>query len=252
MESKSSPTKKKVAPVAKEREAHDPSNMQLQIMEPSSTLPMFRSPIKLPPGWVIEQRPRVNSASHPGRVDKYYYEPKSGRQFRSLTAVQKYLCEEMESNLTTQRLKPGDENSMQIVPNVFSGATPFKLPPGWTVDEKPRSNVRYAGVIDRYYIEPGSGKRFRSMRAVERYLAEMEASAAASEPSRTPGSLKKRKSGEELDPMLDFTSPPAKVKWVLGVPGGNLWNQFMGESMVPENVQQTWSEMFILSIQDKF
>ncbi|XVF68700.1 hypothetical protein PTKIN_Ptkin11bG0022500 [Pterospermum kingtungense] len=253
MKRKSSASKKTAPPAAaKDREAHDPSKMQLQIMEHSPSSAMSRSPIKLPPGWVVEQRPRVNSAAHPGRVDRYYYEPKSGRQFRSLTAVQRYLYVEMESTLTTQRVKPGNKNSMQIVPHVFRSGTPFKLPPGWVVEEKPRSNLRYAGVVDRFYIEPGTGRRFRSMLAVERYLAEMEASAGASKHSRDSGSRKKQKSGVEVDPMLDFTTPPAKVKWVHGGPGGSLWNPFMSESVVPEFVQKTWSEMFILSIEDKF
>ncbi|XVF20118.1 hypothetical protein REPUB_Repub11eG0170700 [Reevesia pubescens] len=132
--------------------------MQQQIVEHNPTSPMFRSSIKLPHGWIVEQRPRVNSSAHPGRVDKYYYELGSGRLFRSLTAVHK----------------------MQIVPQVSLSFATFNLPPGWVVEEKPRSNARYAGLVDRYYIEPGTGKRFRSMIAVERHLAEMEASAAAS------------------------------------------------------------------------
>ncbi|XVF20119.1 hypothetical protein REPUB_Repub11eG0170800 [Reevesia pubescens] len=90
------------------------------------------------------------------------------------------------------------------------------------------------------------------MIAVERHLAEMEANDAASKPLRISGSRKKQKSGVEIDPKLDFTSPPAKVKWVLGGPGGSLWNPFMGESAVPEFIQQTWSETFILSMEDKF
>ncbi|GKV08182.1 hypothetical protein SLEP1_g19851 [Rubroshorea leprosula] len=51
--------------------------------------------------------------------------------------------------------------------------------------------------------------------------------------------------------MLNFASPPAKVKWVLGGPGTNLWNSFMGESGVPENVQKTWFKTFILSIEER-
>ncbi|XP_022728675.1 methyl-CpG-binding domain-containing protein 7 [Durio zibethinus] len=181
MRSKSSQSKKTPPPAAKEREAHDASTMQVRIVEPNPTSPVFKSPIKLPRGWVVEERPRVNSAAHPGRVDRYYSEPGSGRQFRSLISVQNYLCEGMEYTPSTQRVKFDSKNSMQIVPHVFKSATPFRLPPGWIVEEKPRSNVRYAGVIDRYYIEPETGKRFRSIIAVERYLAEMEASAAATE-----------------------------------------------------------------------
>ncbi|OMO67686.1 Methyl-CpG DNA binding protein [Corchorus capsularis] len=189
MRTKSSPAKKKkTAPATQEPEAHDPSEMQLQIVESSPSSPMSRSPIKLPGGWVVEQRPRVTSAGHPGRVDRYYYEPGSGKQFRSLIAVQKYLSQEMDYTLANatqgQRVKPRDYESMQIVPHVFRSATPFKLPHDWTVEEKPRSNINYAGVVDRYYIEPGTGHRFRSLRAVERYLAEQEARAAASEVSK--------------------------------------------------------------------
>lgn len=72
------------------------------------------------------------------------------------------------------------------------------------------------------------------------------------QPSSASGSRKKKKSDVEGDPMLDFTKPPAKVKWVFGGPGASPWKPFMGESTVPEFVQQTWSETFILSIEDKF
>ncbi|XP_017982431.1 PREDICTED: methyl-CpG-binding domain-containing protein 7 [Theobroma cacao] len=252
MKSKSSPSKKNPPPAGEEREAHDPSKTQLQIVDTRPTSSMIRSSVELPRGWVVEQRPRVNSAARPGRVDWYYYEAGSGRQFRSLTAAQEYLCGDMEYTRRPPRVKPGNENSKQIVPHVFRSASPFMLRHDWIVEEKPRTNVRYAGVIDRYYIEPGTGQRFRSMISVERYLSEMEASGAASEPSRPPGSRKKLKSAVEVDPMLDFTSPTAKVKWVLGGSGGSPWNPFMGESVVPEFVQQTWSDTFILFMKDKF
>ncbi|XP_021278947.1 methyl-CpG-binding domain-containing protein 7 [Herrania umbratica] len=290
MKSKSSPSKKNPPPAGKEREAHDPSKMQLQIVDTRPTSSMIRSSVELPRGWVVEQWPRVNSVARPGRVDKvastsssfsftfsflqnfenfpsyflqYYYEPGSGRQFRSLTAVQEYLCGEMEYTRRPPRVKPGNETS-QIVPHLFRSVSPLMLLHDWIVEEKPRDNVRYAGVIDRYYIGPGTGQRFRSVRSVERYLSQMEASGAACEvlkgrraigrnaflmgtfpykivwkypedakrittpgPSGTPGSRKKLKSAVEVDPMLDFTSPPAKVKWVLGGPGESLWNPFI-------------------------
>ncbi|WRX31985.1 Methyl-CpG DNA binding - like 7 [Theobroma cacao] len=284
MKCKSSPSMKNPPPAGEEREAHDPSKKQLQIVDTRPTSSMIRSSVELPRGWVFEQRPRVNSAARPGRVDWYYCEAGSGRQFRSLTAAQEYLCGDMEYTRRPPRVKPGNENSKQIVPHVFRSASPFMLRHDWIFEEKPRTNVRYAGVIDRYYIEPGTGQRFRSMRSVERYLSEMEASGAASEisgprkyisdgdvslqncfeiprrcqknnytwPSRPPGSRKKLKSAVEVDPMLDFTSPTAKVKWVLGGSGGSPWNPFMGESVVPEFVQQTWSDTFILFMKDKF
>ncbi|XP_047255156.1 methyl-CpG-binding domain-containing protein 7 isoform X4 [Capsicum annuum] len=43
----------------------------------------------------------------------------------------------------------------------------FNLPPGWGVEEVPRSTGHH---IDRYYYEPGTGLKYRSLREVERRL----------------------------------------------------------------------------------
>lgn len=51
---------------------------------------------------------------------------------------------------------------------------------------------------------------------------------------------------------LNIASPPAKVKWVLGGPGGNVWNALMNESVVPDSVKQEWSEIFVFSINQKY
>lgn len=47
---------------------------------------------------------------------------------------------------------------------------------------------------------------------------------------------------------LNFGRPPAKVKWVLGGPGGCMWNPFMDESKVPDSVLQKWSKTFVSSL----
>ncbi|XP_022767548.1 methyl-CpG-binding domain-containing protein 5-like [Durio zibethinus] len=44
----------------------------------------------LPKGWQVEQRPRT-SPKYIGKVDQYYYEPGTNRQFRSLKAVRRHL-----------------------------------------------------------------------------------------------------------------------------------------------------------------
>ncbi|KDP35643.1 hypothetical protein JCGZ_09081 [Jatropha curcas] len=46
--------------------------------------------IGLPNGWLIEQRPRT-TPEYVGKVDQFYYEPETGKQFRSLRAVLVYL-----------------------------------------------------------------------------------------------------------------------------------------------------------------
>ncbi|XP_055835355.1 methyl-CpG-binding domain-containing protein 7 isoform X2 [Solanum dulcamara] len=43
----------------------------------------------------------------------------------------------------------------------------FKLPPGWGIEEVPRSK---GDRVDRYYYEPGTGLKYRSLRDVERRL----------------------------------------------------------------------------------
>ncbi|GLU11607.1 hypothetical protein SLE2022_283430 [Rubroshorea leprosula] len=59
----------------------------------------------LPPGWVVEDRVRISGATA-GTVDKYYFDPTSGRRFRSKKEVLKFLG---TGNSTNK--KKGLENS---------------------------------------------------------------------------------------------------------------------------------------------
>lgn len=59
-------------------------------------------------------------------------------------------------------------------------------------------------------------------------------------------SVKRNISGEY--DRLSKPIPPAKVNWVLGGPGGNMWNAFMDDSKVPDSVKQKWSEIFVSSV----
>ncbi|KAK9998548.1 hypothetical protein SO802_018151 [Lithocarpus litseifolius] len=142
------------------------------------------SPFRLPDDWFVEFKTRRNNTASPGRVDKYYHEPGTGRMFRSLIAVKRYLTEENLYTPTPETVKAGDENTMQIVVRPIKSTSHFKLPDDWVIEEKPRSNANYAGIIDKYYIEPGTGQRFRSLVAVERYLTQ------ANENTATPKALK--------------------------------------------------------------
>ncbi|KAJ6964276.1 hypothetical protein NC652_002532 [Populus alba x Populus x berolinensis] len=44
------------------------------------------------------------------------------------------------------------------------------LPPGWVVEDRVRTSGATAGTRDKYYIEPVSGRRFRSKKEVQYYL----------------------------------------------------------------------------------
>ncbi|KAK7833148.1 methyl-cpg-binding domain-containing protein 7 [Quercus suber] len=77
-----------------------------------------------------------------------------------------------------------DGLEMQIVVRTIKSTSHFKLPVDWVIEEKPRSNANYAGIIDKYYIKPGTGQWFRSLVAVERYLTQ------TNENTATPKALK--------------------------------------------------------------
>ncbi|KAI4322167.1 hypothetical protein L6164_021886 [Bauhinia variegata] len=250
---------------------------ELQIVSPSS--------FTLPDDWIVEEKPRPSTTGLSKQVDKYYYEPDTRRKFRSLISVQRYLYGDEREVFSSERVKSENENALQIVPR-NSGTTSFlKLPDDWIVVEKPRTNINYAGRIDRSYIEPGTGQRFRSLRAVERYLVEENASSATTKPLLKSGCGKKRATGKNSPKavsncstvaeedrvtlkamklaicskkkinlgkkskalMLEFSSPPAKVNWVLSDSGG-VWSPFLNNSEIPESVKLRWSEAFVLSI----
>ncbi|XP_022998336.1 methyl-CpG-binding domain-containing protein 5-like isoform X2 [Cucurbita maxima] len=60
----------------------------------------------LPPGWVVEDRVRASGATA-GTVDKYYFDPNSGRRFRSKIEVLYFL----ETGTLRKRKKSLDGNS---------------------------------------------------------------------------------------------------------------------------------------------
>ncbi|GAB2263339.1 hypothetical protein Droror1_Dr00004336 [Drosera rotundifolia] len=66
--------------------AADPRKMQIV---PSS---LAAGDFELPEGWVVEVRPRAPGSSV--KADKYYHEPKTGRQFRSLLFLLRGTCTE--------------------------------------------------------------------------------------------------------------------------------------------------------------
>ncbi|KAJ7980901.1 Methyl-CpG-binding domain-containing protein [Quillaja saponaria] len=263
-----------------EEEEEKPSNGGREFQNATSS----SFPFTLPAGWYVEERPRV---SDPGHIDRYYHEPGTGRRFRSFISVQRYLTEDRTAIPIAGTLKSADEYNMQIVTRYSGSTSSVKLPDGWVVEERPRKSNTYQKK-DKYYIEPETGVRFRSLKAVERYLTEVdkyltEANACtgtskpstqsglvkenvsgkeqspqvkkcvSSEPSKKSGSGKKINSGEDSKTsLLNFSSPPAKIEWVLSGPGGNMWSPFMGEYTVPDSVKQKWSETFILALQERY
>ncbi|XP_011041948.1 PREDICTED: methyl-CpG-binding domain-containing protein 7-like [Populus euphratica] len=187
---------------------------------------------------------------------QYHYEPGAGQRFCSLISIQKHLSGE-----TSKSAKPGNKKNIQIDPYIFKSCSLIDLPNGWIVEKKPHDNMDYAGIIDKHYFEPETRKRFRSPSSVEKYLTEGKEHIATLEalkagdnfiPSKSSSSQKEHVSRKKVETsMLDPSSIPSKIKWVLSGPGGIVWNPFMDDSLVPEFIKQKWSETFVFSIIDR-
>ncbi|KAL7173494.1 hypothetical protein ACSBR2_032872 [Camellia fascicularis] len=263
---------------------------QLAIVPPftTTTTAITTSQFQLPEGWEVEKVRRPNG----GQIDKYYYEPETGKKFRSLKAVERYLTGEeytqprkrlklhnhvrrsgprkmIVSGRMLLRLEEDESNQRQlavVAPTIAAATSPFILPDGWIVEEVPR---KCGGYTDKYYYEPGTGRQFRSLISVERYLAEVEDNAPLSQVFelcqdnaplsqvlklcsrvKNSGARKKISRNKVKISTSDSDKPPAKINWVLADHGGCTWSPFTGESMVPEPVKQQWANRFTLSIND--
>ncbi|KAF8082730.1 hypothetical protein N665_0809s0032 [Sinapis alba] len=180
----------------------------------------------LPKGWTVEVSPRRNS-SH---IDKFYVERKTGKRLRSLVSVERYLKQSGDRK---------DQQQLVLLQQHHRvSSKDFNLPDGWIVEEKPRRN---SCRIDRSYIEPGTGRKFRSLPAVETYLNGTVDSVKLSILSNSDGI-----GFESVDIDLN---PPEKVKWVLTGPGGNMFSAHVSGSDVSSSVQKAWSEAFVSLIQ---
>ncbi|KAG7613601.1 DNA-binding domain superfamily [Arabidopsis suecica] len=191
---------------------------------------------RLPRGWSVEEVPRKNSHY----IDKYYVERKTGKRFRSLVSVERYLRESRNSI----------EQQLRVLQNRRGHSKDFRLPDGWIVEEKPR---RSSSHIDRSYIEPGTGNKFRSMAAVERYLISVGNitldSVSMVHSERLP--LLMNRNGIRFQSEVIDPNPPKKVKWVLTGSGGNMFTANVRGSNVSSLVKHTWSEAFVSLIEDR-
>ncbi|PSR90035.1 Methyl-CpG-binding domain-containing protein, partial [Actinidia chinensis var. chinensis] len=249
---------------------------QLAVVPPTtSAITTTPSRFKLPNGWYVKNVLRSDGS----RIDKYYLEQGTGRKFRSLKEVERYLTG-VEYTPSRKALKlsnhiesPGsrkmiisggmllsldkeETNQLQLAvvsPTIPLATSPFTLPEGWIVEEVQR---KCNGHADKYYYEPGTRRKFRSLISVERYLAEEADNAPLSQVfkldsrAKNFGSRKKIFREKVNTSTSDSVQPPAKINWVLADPGGNTWNAFSGDSMVPEPVKQRWANRFMVSIND--
>ncbi|XP_065866468.1 uncharacterized protein [Euphorbia lathyris] len=234
------------------------------------------SSFRLPSGWDVEEKPR-NNINYAGTVDKTYIEPRMAKRFRSLISVERHIAEgklhaatpkphqlyltDEKQRTTMAGASSLEDHSMAILPCNFRRSPSFRMPSRWDVEEKPPNNISYAGTVDRTYIEPGTGKRFRSLISVERHTGEGSRRAATPKPHQlyltdgkqhttmakasTPGDHSPSSSfGCEKASTIRPRKPPANVKWVLS-PVGSIWKPFINDSLVPESLKRKWSQAFV-------
>ncbi|XP_010264451.1 PREDICTED: uncharacterized protein LOC104602459 isoform X2 [Nelumbo nucifera] len=141
---------------------------------------------------------------------------------------------------------------LAIVP--ASQDLPDWLPPGWRMESRVRSSGVTAGMRDRYFYDPVSGRQFRSKREVLCFLEtgmsgrqrakskkkDTNADVTPLKTSEHPSSGGKRANGS----TFDFLNRPAKVKWVLTDSATGSWTPFIGDEKLPESRKQEWATAF--------
>ncbi|XP_017232255.1 uncharacterized protein LOC108206461 isoform X1 [Daucus carota subsp. sativus] len=134
----------------------------------------------------------------------------------------------------------------------------------WTMTSETQNSGASATNIDRYYIDPKTGQRFRSKAEVIRYLEtgskSKPQSGANATPSETSGKQKEKSRGKQKEKSsskktgtgkkekqtgwnFDFENPPEETTWSL-VDG--TWKPSIGGDPVPEETVQQWAETFEL------
>ncbi|KAK9279781.1 hypothetical protein L1049_013463 [Liquidambar formosana] len=147
--------------------------------------------------------------------------------------------------------KMGSE--LPLVP--ASSKTPDWLPEGWFVEDRVRSSGATAGMIDKYYVEAKSGRRFRSKKEVLYFLQtgtrrkrktmgipDVDTMSLASS-----GDSKRKKSGPRIKTFasnFDFVNAPEKIDWVLTDSPEGSWTPFISDEKVPESVKREWAAAF--------
>lgn len=255
------------------------------------------SKFTLPKDWSVHKVHR----KYGGTTDKYYRDPESGLQFRSLKEVERYITEgvtptksrpkksnnHQEKNsasremivvnekipsqdltVTNENVSSKNNNQYQLATmSPTNASSPFELPYGWVVKEVPRISGDYA---DKYYYEPGTGKRFRSLVAVQKHLSDIEENSPLSvaleeirennlpiskafklsTTIKNHGSYSSWKKSviSRKEKTTSFDSPPSKINWVISGSGGDTWNAFVDDTLVQDSVKQQWGDTFMMAI----
>ncbi|XP_010426094.1 PREDICTED: methyl-CpG-binding domain-containing protein 5-like [Camelina sativa] len=156
----------------------------------------------------------------------------------------------VDSSKSRKRATPGDDNNW--------------LPPDWRTEVRVRTSGTKAGVVDKFYYEPITGRKFRSKNEVLYYLEHGTPKKAVKKadnngdlhPKHSEGrgsssrrQTKSNKKANEPPPKpvnFDFMNVPEKVTWT-GTDGSDkAWWPSIGDYKIQESVSQDWDKAFTL------
>ncbi|ESQ37320.1 hypothetical protein EUTSA_v10002683mg [Eutrema salsugineum] len=172
------------------------------------------------------------------------------------------------SNGTDQVQPPPENKADPAVSTPRKRASPGDsnwLPSGWTTEDRVRTSGTKAGIVDKFYYEPVTGRKFRSKKEVMYYLEhgtpkktikKAKNGDTQSEPSEDRGSYKRQtKSNKKANekpqspakPLdFDFLNVPEKVMWTGTNGSEEAWWPFIGDYKIQESVSHEWDRAFTL------
>ncbi|CAH8296544.1 unnamed protein product [Eruca vesicaria subsp. sativa] len=167
----------------------------------------------------VVKRRQPSSPKRKRNLDTCSNETGTGREIVYVEPVQRHLLGErrLSRSITFYERRRTEQDHRRA-------SKDFLLPQGWTVKEVQRRNSSH---IDKYYTEQETGKRFRSLVSIERYLNDV-ASFSKVHSEQVPLLAI---CGIEYDTVVVDQNPPEKVKSVLKGPEGDMFRAHVSERL---------------------
>ncbi|KAJ8770972.1 hypothetical protein K2173_022873 [Erythroxylum novogranatense] len=120
------------------------------------------------------------------------------------------------------------------------------LPPGWIVEDRVRTSGVTAGMVDKYYFDPVSGRKFRSKKEVQIYLETGTTRKKKKGIENSDGDINPLESSSQKRKLIefDYANPPYSVSWVITDADEDTWTPFIKGKRVPEHEKQSWDVEF--------
>ncbi|XP_043702943.1 methyl-CpG-binding domain-containing protein 5-like [Telopea speciosissima] len=160
---------------------------------------------------------------------------------------------ESQSQSQPQRRRAPPKTGLELAMIETSPKTPDWLPSGWLMESRIRGSGVTAGMKDRYFYDPVSGRQFRSKKEVLSFIqtgssgrkrpnsmkSNTDATIMASESSGYVRRNRSNSKGKRSNvSSFDFNNRPAKVRWVLTDSVNGLWTPFIGDESPLESSKQ--------------